>query len=848
MVIARGGRMVSSRKSTGKTQGNGKKPRVLILSDNAQINQLLERRFQISGHPVTLIDDINALVSDSLKVDEDSIAQHDVFLICKPPNGEPHTTIRFQKFLSDLMYHKAHKDRPHLTVTPEERPDGFRFMVQERITGHEGFDAAMNIIQRVFATYEQSQAGMPIDLTLDVADSIDDLILEKTPREEQRMSLPVLEHEIKAARDDTTRVIELRQALGKHYESLKQPLAALNTYVTSLKNRPEDNPALRSLGELLLNQNLTQAVKESSPAQLREILSLFEQSGQVSPDIDHYKNAIYLAIGDEESLRKAIAVSKIHEGTVHFGYFYPAMIDAYTTLVHRLKRPEDIAELYDLIETLVSAVRGEDYMTDAEATVGIRLVKKHTGRHTVYDIVPTTRQGSIQSQHVFVKAFTPRQRRSARTELENIIALNERNSQGTIRTSYAELDIPPFAVIVEKPADSNKQVYLITPLLEGQRADHYLRALDDPVQKEAYLKEIMDAGIALQIELREAGRVFEPSPDFYVNRFEAKVLERFADIHPSIDEPITTVEERKEAISFIRNEINNKLIDVGSGLKLPYTGSHTLKNILIDTKEGGSLTDRVATEEETAQLQKLLFPQELASTPHSIKRCDLEDASNRFFVSDHVLSIEDSAIGIHDKDHLKRLYDRLLLRMLAAQNPEMVDDELFDIDTFTPQKRTAQVERLLKQSNADLDRKNYHDLVARTSFERHLTFAFDRIKEMYIKAQQLGHLESKNEHLRDYGAYIRQLQSMTNQTGLNYDKVLDNLLDVRDRHHPEQWRTTFLYFSLRKDYEIFRQSKDLHLRRVEDRMHELWETEKKFKRASGYKALKKIIAAAKEYK
>ncbi len=783
-------------------QRNGKKLRVLILNDNIEMNHLLESRFPANKYRVTIVERLG-------EIDKELLRAHDIFLLGAQFHENFYNTVGGsdeKNILMDLMAMKRRKGKPYLAMIPVDI-HRFDFYGGESLAGSPRFEESVRIIKGVYGTYQRLKAKEQIDLTPDLVASIDDLVNE--PRDAQRVPLEVLRKQI----TENPENVELRLALGREYEARNQPLDAIQAYETAWRHAPNENERIaNAIGKIVLNRQVNRHLDSD---ELTQLLRLFTTT-KPSVDVDHYKNATYLALGDEHSLRSAIEVCKRHETTPAFGTFYPALIDAYSKLAILTQRQEDIEQLSNAIERFVEEIRDMEYSADVEGMVGIRLVKKHAGRHTVYNIVPTTRHGTFLSQHVFVKAFTLEEQKSAQIETANIHTLNNRY-HGKIRTKYAELEIPSFAVLAKPLKNVPCPSYLVTPLLDGERADRFLEKIAVTDIKHKYLRRIMDCGIALQLAMKRAKRVIEPEPDFYLKRFEKKIIMRMPIMRASLKKA-----EREEALDFIQRELNEPLMGVATQLRLPYTGSHTLKNILIAPSQVPGLSL-----EEEAQRS-------------TIGRCDLEDASNRFFASDHVLSIEDSAIGLTEPRALAAEYDRLLLRLLTTR--KLVDAATRAAVDGNPVNRARIITQLLRKQHIPYSYKQYHDLVARTSLERHLTFAFDRVKEIAIKKAQIS--KSESPVLNRWAKYLHTIRSLSEQSTFNYDEALEMMRSRRHAYRDDAWKEFFAYLSLHRDYDAVKRSKDYHVSRVQARMNQLWGKTND----TGYRVFKKIIEAAAAFK
>lgn len=797
--------MVSvSHPQEGERKRNGQKPGILILNTDYELNHLLESNFAGKDYRVKIL-------SSPAELDEQLMADNDVFLLCGL--GERYTVNEGTMLMNKLCLVKENRNEPYMTVVPSEQQDKgyFKVLGNELQTDARPFDESMRIIRRVFEFSRCMKYRLPIDFAKYIAESIDDVVRGDESR--QTASVEMLLSQVREHPGNP----ELYIALGQAFEARNQPLDAIENYRKALRLKPDDADAFHAIGELLLNRKVAQKLIKLDPSLIR----LIEASQDASSEVDHYKNALYLAQGtqgDVESLQKVIAVCQRHQASPQFSYFYPAMIDAATQLAFKLRQPEDQERLFDLIERFVGTMQDADYTIDGENIVGMRIVKRHTGRHTVFDIVPTSSQGVFQSQYVFVKAFTPRQQKSAEIEFTNIETLRRKHGEKIV-TPYETVWFPPFAVLAQKPDDERKPVYLVTPLLEGVRADRFLEKITDADTKKRYLLRIMDAGIALQVALKDAGRVAEPEADFYIKRFDEKGIARLEELGILK----LTARERTAALAFFNGEIHHPLMDVHAKLKAPYTGSHTLKNLLIDPPSGPVLPE-----------------QEVALS--RITRCDLEDICNRFFASDHVLAIEDDAVGLTDEGILRELYDRLLSRMLTATHKDQSTD-VVAIDG-SPTRIRKEAARLLREARIGIKPEAYHDLIARTSLERHLTYAFDRIKEIDQKKDHVRRLEAQYKRLAAFGTWLRNAHTLSGESPFNYDAVFEKLLRRRDEYPDKMWKQFYLFFAVHQDYEAFLRSKQHHLGWVDERMGALWGRNT---RSLGYRAFRKIIDAAAAY-
>jgi hypothetical protein len=806
------------------SNGNGHKPRVLVLSQDPHLNHLLESRLKLLEYEVNFIDNVEQLEAPDSKF-------HDVFVLCKLPSGTSELErlrmySREMHFLQKLLLAKGERNEPFLAVVPLERDgDGFRYSVTENASAG-AFDEPRRTIYRAFSAYQRLLDNQKVDLAQELLEDMVGSMSREAPKQHERprpSSIDMLVHMVKETPDNP----ELYFALGKAYEANNAPVDALTAYQNTLLKQPAHQQALHALGGLLLQPQVAQKLRQKQILELLGILDVQEGS----PDVDHYRNALYLAMGDNEALRKAIDISSRYENQPQLIDFYPTIIDACSRIAFRSRSPADSERLYHAIERFVNTVAKSEQFPDA--AVGMRLVKKGTGRHVVFDVVPTTREGSMQSQHVYIKAFTPKQRKSAAIELENILALHSHH-HGRLKTLYGEMLLPGFAVLAQKPDDERSTAYLVTPLLAGERSDRVLEHKSPDLRRE-YLARIMAGGVALQRALKDLGRAAAPEDDFYTRRFVEKVLGRIDAF--KLTKPLTDT-ERLSAVDFYRKEINDPLLAVDEKLKLPYTGSHTLKNINIDENPPRS------PEQEIKHSTSPRRGKQAVVDRSTIARYDIEDISDRFFVSDHALSIEDSAIGITDPSELKDWYDTLLLQFFASQPsaPKYLTADY--IDQSAAKAKAGTISKLLRTKGIRCTREQYHDLVARVSLERHITFAFDRIKEIAQKTEQLRSLETRYKPLATYGKMLHD--AIGREDDFNYEGLLNRLMQLR-REHPQQsgWQQAFMYVSLHRDYETYLRSKNNHLARVKARMDQLWD---KRPRDAGYRAFRKVIDAATAYK
>ncbi|MBI4150852.1 hypothetical protein HY492_01885 [Candidatus Woesearchaeota archaeon] len=778
------------------------KPRVLIFTQDFRLAQALETTFAMSGFPVRSEREYTSL-------DGTALAGHDIYIICRKDAPDDKDQ-EFAFFANSILRQKINLKQNFISITPVKEGEGYRININESLITDDpqnirSFREARELAQKVLQKYAATPTPDAAEITADLLETIDTVINEVSG--EQRISVGLLESQLVDA-PNALRRAEVHLSIARQYEQEGDSIRAFQHYLRATKEDAQNQDALHSLGTLVMTPPLIRKLPRRNQ-ELHELLLRFETSPLASVDRDQYVVATCLARGDEPFLMKALAVSEKHKGSVDYvSRFSPGSIAALFKL--SLHAPKYKIPLYDAIENLVQTFSHEHIPTAEPGTVGMRLVKKGTGRHVVYDSTPTFRRGSHKSQHYFIKAFLHERRASAEIEEQNILALNKKYGS-SITVNQTSLRIPSSVVLVQRLSIERKPSYLVTPVIDGERADRFMERVTDPRVREFYRNRIMDAGLVLQRALADLGRTIPSSPDFYTKRFEEKVLPRLEMIGLKLAD-----KERAAALTFITREINNPLLTVDSRLRLPYTGSHTLKNILID----GPPFAHVSLE---------------AAEKSSIARCDLEDASKRFFASDHTLSIEDSAMGLHadktlDETALRATYDRLLAQFADGK----------------PETTPSQTEQLLRRhgfKNEDgtkVDYGTYHGLILRTSLERHLTFTFDRIKEIIVKEKLIKQLEDTNTKISAFGKNFQQVR-MASKDNIKYDALFKHLLGQRPKYgNDATWSKMRAYLTLQQDLDALETSKQHHLAFVHYRARQLWKGRRDF----GYRTLRIILEHA----